>query len=485
MIGLRKTDVDLEVGVVMVRRSYDRITTKGRRSDAIPIAAELRPYLEHAIRVSPSELVFPRDDGTMHPETTQLEMPLRRALRRAGLVSGYRHKCRKKDCGYVLAATDAGVRACPRDNHQLWVTSVVRPIRFHDLRHTTGSLLTMRGANSTFVQRIMRHSDPRMTERYSHLDPDYLHGQMDALMRFETAKPDPSREPAAAIASGAFASDSASDPIPFVTRLLPEAQEGDPGALSGLAASLGNPLLTRERDTGFEPATFSLGSKEGGLAPRGTTLQASEKIGNRQDAVLHESPRIAPIRSPFATRLLPGSRTAPERLAVLRGGRDGLLSVREAAEQLGLCTATVYGLCADKALPHVRILNAVRIAPADLAAFIAGRRVGKEEGVVPGSSNGLQVEETIETVSGDAFHKSQPEGTISRSFAAGLLLRVDDDEPPLLSVREVARLLGLSTATVYALCAEGALPTVRILNTIRFRSADVRSFIMSRASAKE
>jgi excisionase family DNA binding protein len=64
-----------------------------------------------------------------------------------------------------------------------------------------------------------------------------------------------------------------------------------------------------------------------------------------------------------------------ERLEVLRGGRDGLLSVREAAEQLGLCTATVYGLCAEGALPHIRILNAIRIAPADLVDFLESRRV--------------------------------------------------------------------------------------------------------------
>jgi len=63
------------------------------------------------------------------------------------------------------------------------------------------------------------------------------------------------------------------------------------------------------------------------------------------------------------------------RLAVLQGGSDGLLSVRQAADQLGICTATVYGLCADGALAHIRILNAIRIAPADLAAFIAARRV--------------------------------------------------------------------------------------------------------------
>jgi hypothetical protein len=44
------------------------------------------------------------------------------------------------------------------------------------------------------------------------------------------------------------------------------------------------------------------------------------------------------------------------------------------------CAATVYGPCADKALPHVRILNTIRIAPKDLETFIAARRVGRETG---------------------------------------------------------------------------------------------------------
>jgi len=249
LCGLRKSDVDLEIGVIMVRRSYDRVTTKGRRSDAIPIAGELRPYLEHALRVSPSHLVFPREDGEMYREGVQLEMTLRRALRKAGLVSGYRHKCRKPGCGYVEAAADPRIRECPRhkNNRRLWVTSVVRPIRFHDLRHTTGSLLTMRGANTRFVQRIMRHSDPRMTERYTHLDPAYLHGEMDALMRFQPATAAPqSDEPAAvAVTAGAPAARGTErESAPFVTRLLPEAPEGALAALDGITTSVGIPDVT-------------------------------------------------------------------------------------------------------------------------------------------------------------------------------------------------------------------------------------------------
>jgi excisionase family DNA binding protein len=48
--------------------------------------------------------------------------------------------------------------------------------------------------------------------------------------------------------------------------------------------------------------------------------------------------------------------------------------VAAVARQLGVSTATVYALCARGELPHVRILNAIRITPHDLAAFVALHR---------------------------------------------------------------------------------------------------------------
>ncbi len=55
-------------------------------------------------------------------------------------------------------------------------------IRFHDLRHTTGSLLLMAGANPASVQRILRHSDPRVTiDYYGHLLPGYLRDEVNRL----------------------------------------------------------------------------------------------------------------------------------------------------------------------------------------------------------------------------------------------------------------------------------------------------------------
>jgi excisionase family DNA binding protein len=56
-----------------------------------------------------------------------------------------------------------------------------------------------------------------------------------------------------------------------------------------------------------------------------------------------------------------------------RMGRP-LLSVRQVAGKLGVCTATVYALCAKGVLPHVRVLYAIRVGQVDLEEFVEGRR---------------------------------------------------------------------------------------------------------------
>jgi excisionase family DNA binding protein len=48
-----------------------------------------------------------------------------------------------------------------------------------------------------------------------------------------------------------------------------------------------------------------------------------------------------------------------------------LLTVRVVAGRLGVSTATIYKLVAEGDLPHVRVSNAIRVAPADLDAFVA------------------------------------------------------------------------------------------------------------------
>jgi len=135
LLGLRKSDVDLNARLLTVARSHDRATTKGGHADVIPIAAELVPYLQRAIALSPSELVFPAADGTMMRRDVALEGVLRRAMGRAGIVTGYRHVCRRQGCTHAEVAPDAAIRRCPEHNAKLWPKPQVRPIRFHDCRH--------------------------------------------------------------------------------------------------------------------------------------------------------------------------------------------------------------------------------------------------------------------------------------------------------------------------------------------------------------
>ena len=60
------------------------------------------------------------------------------------------------------------------------------------------------------------------------------------------------------------------------------------------------------------------------------------------------------------------------RLGVHHGAKgERLLTVSEVAERLNVSTKTVYKLCDRGELPHVRVLNAIRVSAADLAAFMA------------------------------------------------------------------------------------------------------------------
>ena len=57
----------------------------------------------------------------------------------------------------------------------------IRDFRFHDLRHTFASYLTMGGENPRTVQILLGHKDLRMTMRYSHLSPEHLREAVSIL----------------------------------------------------------------------------------------------------------------------------------------------------------------------------------------------------------------------------------------------------------------------------------------------------------------
>lgn len=51
-----------------------------------------------------------------------------------------------------------------------------------------------------------------------------------------------------------------------------------------------------------------------------------------------------------------------------------LLTVKQVAAVLGVSTATVYTLCENGLLVHIRVMNSIRVSAAALAALMAQKR---------------------------------------------------------------------------------------------------------------
>jgi integrase len=184
-LGLRREDVDLEGGVIILRRSHGRDSTKGKRDRLMPITPELGPYLVRALESTESEWVFPGQDGQRMRKDMKLERVLRNALAAAGLVTGYEHRCYKRRCQHVERVRDAEPRRCPFHGTLLGATGIPRSIRLHDLRGTFATLLIRSGASTGAVQRLLGHADPRTTmNAYVHATVDDLRQVVDRL-RFE------------------------------------------------------------------------------------------------------------------------------------------------------------------------------------------------------------------------------------------------------------------------------------------------------------
>lgn len=176
VMGLRRADVDLERRVMIVRWSYDTARTKGRADREIPIAEPLVPYLQAALDEARGDRLFPLDEGSeakVAGSGVAPEKALRRTLARAGIVDGWLHVCRRcKSRGepHEERHPDAAIRECPRCGMKLWPKALPRRLRFHDLRHSTATILLRQGVSPAIVQRIMRHASITTTVgTYGHL----------------------------------------------------------------------------------------------------------------------------------------------------------------------------------------------------------------------------------------------------------------------------------------------------------------------------
>ena len=111
----------------------------------------LVPFLEDALKVSAGPLVFP---GIT--KDTDLPLVLRRALVSAGIIRCYRHKCGKRG---VEDAPDQTPRRCPKHGRVLRPKPQVRPLRWHDLRHSVGFPGKRKTPGTETIPRALRARD--------------------------------------------------------------------------------------------------------------------------------------------------------------------------------------------------------------------------------------------------------------------------------------------------------------------------------------
>lgn len=181
-MGLRKVDVDLEARMLKVRRSHARNQTKTGKEREFPIPDDLVADLREAMAESPSELVFPKPDGTRMRADTKLARTLRTAMAAAGLVDGYRYHCRRKGCGRVDQSREMIDPYCPACGMRMLRVAIPRHIRFYDLRHSSASLHRKAKCDPLVIQEMLGHSPGNTTDStYTHLDEDYCRKEVNKL----------------------------------------------------------------------------------------------------------------------------------------------------------------------------------------------------------------------------------------------------------------------------------------------------------------
>lgn len=136
LMNLRWRDVDLNTGRAILHQ-----TKNGERRTVTVTGKALELLREHSkVRLIDSDLLFP---GRNRQKPIDLRKPWIAALKKASITD----------------------------------------MRWHDLRHSTASYLTMNGASLLEVAEVLGHKTIQMTQRYSHLSEDHVAGVLEDMTR--------------------------------------------------------------------------------------------------------------------------------------------------------------------------------------------------------------------------------------------------------------------------------------------------------------
>lgn len=118
---------------------------------------------------------------SLSQDGTQARPPKSNRTRRVSLSDGAMQALKSQRADsmmkspWVFCDKDGGPLTRAKFEHQLIVAcrrAGLRKLRWHDLRHSFASHLTMAGVPLKVVQELLGHSTIGMTERYAHLAPD-------------------------------------------------------------------------------------------------------------------------------------------------------------------------------------------------------------------------------------------------------------------------------------------------------------------------
>ena len=286
LFALRRSDFDTRAKTVTVARSHDRQTTKTHRARTLPLTRALwaivGPYL--ASLPAPDALLFPGRDGRILHRAHNLVRNLHADLVAAGIVGAWQARCR---CGWrqIVAAAPAPKpkrSACPSCGRLYRVAGVAPQIRAHDLRHTFTTLAAEASVNPEVIRMTTGHSGDQAS-RYCHLS---IRTHRDELEKIKI-------------------------PIKQIKK-VPVGLDLRRDQRSLVRTDRDQRLTFKERETGVEPATFSLeGSpnlvgkknkkrnKKNQMKPRSDWTSAGTKdlLSQQTEALLHDclspTPEIA------------------------------------------------------------------------------------------------------------------------------------------------------------------------------------------------
>lgn len=183
MRGLRVEDYDRANARLGVHRSGTRDTTKTGRARVIPLPPWILPFLDEALSMTRCAWLFPSRGGLGQlSKGCKPGKLLDRALRRAGVVEAWEHKCRKRGCVFIERHPLNEMRWCPEHSRALQCRGIPRKLRVHDLRHVMISLAQEAGVHPGVVAVVAGHSQKSVTQSvYTHFREDFIRVELNKL----------------------------------------------------------------------------------------------------------------------------------------------------------------------------------------------------------------------------------------------------------------------------------------------------------------